>query len=739
MDPIEDLKAWLAGLGRDELEHLLNFRPDVLRGTPVADLDDLADRLVHPYSAMGALVNLPTPSREVLEALVAMGAGARLERAVELLEPSGNDAATHRAVVESWLTALTRIALLWPGADHLRVNPGLLQVITSPLWLGRPVGVIVTDIGAKVLQKSIRAWGVEIPSRKADVVAVVEQLLADPARVRRLIGEAPEAVIGWLSDRATATAARIERSPATWGAFGGEDDEDPYAFDRQRYAAEREATVWLLEHGLAFSPMTSAVYGYSPYTVDAEIPAEVMLALMPPTFRAPFSAQPPALPTAPVALEQVESSASAAVTQYLAAAMATLEAISRRPLALLKSGGVGVRELTRVAKEAGVYATDVRVTVELGYRLRLLDVNDDERLGGAPQFEAWRRREPAERAADLLQRWFALEYAPSLDRDEEGRSRPALAPLGYANRTPTPVLVAGVLTDLDDGVGVVSPDDVFALLAWTSAMGHREPAEADAVWAEAERLGVVAHGRLTDAGRALFDEDRPALVETLRGMVPAVQASVLFGSDLTIVVPGSPAAGMVDLLDALAVREGHGVASTWRVSARSVRGALDAGHDVGDLLEDLRALSERDLPQALEYLLRDVGRKYGHLRVQAGAAVVLCDDEALIAEVEATRGLRKLGLRRVAPTVLVATASASASAEDVLAALRGAGFLPLALGAEGEPLVRLARVPDGGADEGAGPSPEEDLAAEDYPSGYTEQLLRGSAQESAADAAQRLL
>src|SRR5439155_3098344 len=110
-----------------------------------------------------------------------------------------------------------------------------------------------------------------------------------------------------------------------------------------------------------------------------------------------------------------------------------------------------------------------------------------------------------------------------------------------------------------------------------------------------------------------------------------------FQADLTAVVAGGPAADLAELLDGCADREARGAASVWRFSASSVRRALDAGSAAADLLARLRAAAGgASLPQPLAYLVTDVARRHGAVRVRAVGSVVRCADEALAAELAGT-------------------------------------------------------------------------------------------------------
>ena len=85
------------------------------------------------------------------------------------------------------------------------------------------------------------------------------------------------------------------------------------------------------------------------------------------------------------------------------------------------------------------------------------------------------------------------------------------------------------------------------------------------------------------------------------------------------------------------------------------------------------------MPQGLTYLIDDVARRHGQLRVGIAASFVRCDDTALLAQVAAAPLAEALQLRLLAPTVAVAQAPIA----NVLDALRDAGFAPAAEDATG--------------------------------------------------------
>ncbi|MCF6523077.1 helicase-associated domain-containing protein [Streptomyces sp. JJ36] len=181
-------------------------------------------------------------------------------------------------------------------------------------------------------------------------------------------------------------------------------------------------------------------------------------------------------------------------------------------------------------------------------------------------------------------------------------------------------------------------------------------------------------------------EETAAVEEAARGLAPLLPEPldhVLLQADLTAVAPGPLERELGAALDVLAEVESKGGATVYRFTPASVRRALDAGRTAAEIHAFLAAHSRTPVPQPLGYLVDDVARRHGRLRVGAVSSYVRCEDGALLAEITADRRSAPLRLRLLAPTVL----ASPAPPEELLARLREMGYAPAAESAEGDVVV----------------------------------------------------
>jgi Helicase conserved C-terminal domain len=222
------------------------------------------------------------------------------------------------------------------------------------------------------------------------------------------------------------------------------------------------------------------------------------------------------------------------------------------------------------------------------------------------------------------------------------------------------------------------PPSMVARVAWERP--RRPPSRSDQVVAaldEAALLGLVALGGLASYAGILLAGDDPAAL--LTPLVPEEVDQVLIQADLTAVAPGPLTRERARDLHLLADVESRGQATVYRFTAHSVRRSFDAGWSAHEVHAFLEGVSRTPVPQALSYLVDDAARTFGTVRVGHAEAFLRADDETALTEVLHHPRASSLGLRRIAPTVLVSTTPL----DVLLPRLRELGVSPLVESVDG--------------------------------------------------------
>ncbi|MFM8191938.1 MAG: helicase-associated domain-containing protein, partial [Actinomycetota bacterium] len=79
------------------------------------------------------------------------------------------------------------------------------------------------------------------------------------------------------------------------------------------------------------------------------------------------------------------------------------------------------------------------------------------------------------------------------------------------------------------------------------------------------------------------------------------------------------------MLSTFADIESRGGATVYRFSESSIRRGLDHGHSGDEIRNFLTKTSKTPIPQPLEYLIADVAKKHGKLRVGYASTYIRCE------------------------------------------------------------------------------------------------------------------
>jgi Helicase conserved C-terminal domain len=725
--PLPGYAAALSSLSDAELRRLLERRPDLLNPPAPASFPELAGRAGTPASLAAALRTLDLGTLRLAELLAVLGLPATVADLAAAAGPKLDPAR-----LQAGLAALAELGIALPDPEGaISGPPGLAAPFGRPGRLGPPVAELAkVGVSAERLERILANLGAPRPSGtgKAALVRAVSAALADPQVVARAAAEAdPDA--RRLLEEALATTGPITVMGVGYGRFAGYPDAEPAS--------------WLLERGLLL-PVTyshlvvprEAALGLRGGLVFPEWPEPPPVELLDPLPDGPARAV-AAATRAVVAAEGVCARLDREPLALVRAGTVAVRDLGR----LARDLDLADEELALLVDllvEAGVLA----VGGPFGQRSLGLRPEADAWLSTS-RSRRWADLVAAWGSADLALEDHLVDRRPPATRDAPATDRPRrprrqaaaardatpdrarplagrrLAAAAARRRTqlqvlvdPTPPAGGGMGSPEHPGspsatlplrgasqrrgglpraaVGVAG---LGRLLAWRQPMVWPDPAGGGpdeleptvrAVLDAAAFLGVaVVLGERAQPGLAtdtLLAGTGPAgLAEAVAEALPDGPDRFLLAGDLTVVAPGGLAPGVETRLAGLADREAAG-SGTWRISDASLRRAFDEGGTADEVLEFLRRHSSTPLPQALEYLVADVARRHGRLRV-GGATTYLRGDPAAVAGAVRSAAGRRLGLRELAPGVAVT----GRSQRELLAALRKAGEAPLAEEPDGSP------------------------------------------------------
>jgi XPB/Ssl2-like helicase family protein len=612
------LGAWLADLADERLIRLLQVRPDLTQPPP-GTIAALAARAQARQSVKAATDELDFLRLAVLDALLMLHADTTAVPLTKLLELIGDRA--NEETVTAAVDGLRERALVW-GDATVRVAPEAASGL--PWYPGQ--AIVEAD---------------QSPEEIADRLAGADE--AQLELLRKLLEGSP---MGRTRDAAPGTPP-----------------------DRP---VQRLLAAGLLRQVDTDTVILPRLVGQ---VLRGELPGPVALT------------QPdPAISTTTV--PGVDAVAAGAVIDLLREVELVLETLGAAPVPELRSGGLGVRDVKRLTKVTGIDERRLGLILEVAAAAGLIAVGlpEPEPHDGAGPY--WAPTVAADRFVEsptaskwhlLASTWLDLPGRPSLigNRGPDGKPYAALSDSLFSTAAPLDRrLLLEVLADLPPGAGVDAEAASRAMIWRRPRWAVRlQPEPVGDLLTEAHALGVVGRGAIATPARRLLAGDPPDdVVAAMAKVLPEPIDHFLLQADLTVIVPGPLERELAEQLAAVANVESAGAAMVYRISEASIRRALDSGRTAGGLHALFDRHSKTPVPQGLTYLIDDVARRHGQLRVGMAASFVRCEDPALLAQAVAASAAEQLEMRLLAPTVAVSQAPIS----EVLAALRGAGFAPAA-------------------------------------------------------------
>ncbi|WP_328810257.1 helicase-associated domain-containing protein [Rhodococcus sp. NBC_00294] len=565
-----------------------------------------------------------------------------------------------RAAEDLDTTCLTVVELLaHEGADTAPVARARLDEIVGRRATKKAVDAALSVLRARALVRGTTSLTLVAAARDAVPWRVGRFFDVDASLTAEVVG----AKLAEIDDRSRELLTTLTRSSSigrTRDAAPGTPADRPV----QRLLAAGLLT-WLDDNTVELPPQVSQVLRGEPVTD-------------------PVSLAPPAASTTAVGVADVDAAAAGEALELLRHCEDIVDSLSRTPAPALKAGGLGVREIRRIAKAADLDEARVGLLVEVlaGAGLIAVGLPDpgpltdiDDMWTPTPAVDAWVTASPAQRWATLAGAWLDLPRVPWLIGMRDANDKPIAALSDEARSAAAPRdrrIVLGVIADLASGKALAT-EDVVRIATWRRPRlaARLGVGPVSRYLAEAGALGVVGRGALSTPGRALIGDPSSAAAAMHR-VLPEPIDHVLVQADLTVVAPGPLTPELAQRMATVADIESAGAATMYRIDERTLRRALDGGTTAAELHALFATHSRTPVPQSLTYLIDDVARRHGRLRAGVASSFVRCEDPALLAEVLSSPAAEALALRALAPTVAISQAPLA----DVLAGLRAAGFAP---------------------------------------------------------------
>jgi hypothetical protein len=436
------------------------------------------------------------------------------------------------------------------------------------------------------------------------------------------------------------------------------------------------AIGWLLENNILI-PMDS-------HTVA--LPREFGIKLRGGKVHKELNIKAPDLTGKKIAQKQIDLAAIANISTVLRWCEELLHNLSDEPPTALRTGGIGIRDLKRIAEHIGVDEACAGFIAELCYLGGLLVIDPDDQILPTSAFDLWLTKDPEERWYALTVLWLESSRVAGLIGKTTDKN---IAPLG---------------PELDRaGVGLIKQTTLKVLLANPEITPEISSLQVIVKWfnpqranndfiqwniREAEWLGITGQGALSTYGKNLITSEEILGIEAA---LPKPVDHILIQADNSAVAPGPLTAELAAEMGTLADIESRGGATVYRFSESSIRRGLDHGKTGDQIKTFLTKISKTPMPQPLDYLIADIAKRHGRLRVGQAHSYIRCEDEGIVQQILHDKKCEHLRLRKIAPTVLVSEFELT----EVISELREFGYLPAAENAGGvllsQPNLRRAK------------------------------------------------
>lgn len=561
----------------------------------------------------------------------------------DLIYPVPNDFASLAARASSMPSLLRAV-------DDL--NKWQLQILEAAAILREPFKpselVAVTDISAKSELENL--WQIGLFYKEGNSYRI-------PTNLRQLLGPEPANLgptiqtsfnLNDLDKAPNGTREILEK--LTWASPRGSISD---------VAKISKPLSWLVENGFLVKSNEKTV----------TLPREVGLALRGGKVHKFLEKTPPQINTNTESTSQkiIDQSAIANISTVLRWVEELLHHLSDEPANALRTGGIGIRDLKRISEHIGIDEEICAFVCEISYLAGLLVVDVDEKILPTSAFDLWLTKSEEEKWYALVSVW--QESSRNLNWNQNGDDK-RLSPLGTDLEHPSVLSIKHAIFELfllDDKTNLKSIE-IEKSVEWLIPK-RANKLILNSIIKELEWFGITGQNLLSTFGKNfLNNEDDLKITQAL----PKPVDHFVIQGDNTAVAPGPLLPEISAEIGQIADIASKGGATVFKFTESSIRRGLDHGKTGTQIIDFLRKYSKSNLPQPLEYLINDVAKRHGRLRVGSTHSYIRCEDESMISQILHDNRCEHLRLRKIAPQVLISDAENI----DLLTELREYGYLP---------------------------------------------------------------
>lgn len=419
------------------------------------------------------------------------------------------------------------------------------------------------------------------------------------------------------------------------------------------------AIGWLLDNGVLVALDSNTV----------ALPRDVAIKLRGGKIHKEMVSKAPNLIGKELVQKQIDLAAIANISTILRWCEELLHNLSDEPPTALRTGGLGVRDLKKIAEHLGIDETCAGFVAELCYLGGLLVIDSDDQILPTSAFDIWLTKSAEERWYSLVVLWLDTSRVSGMIGKISDKN---VAPLGpELDRAGASLIRRSTLKVLHDNPRL-TPDikSLQEIVKWINPQRANNDYVA---WTlrEAEWLGITGQGALSTFGSNLLSEKEELEIESA---LPKPVDHILIQADNSAVAPGPLTPELASEMGTIADIESRGGATVYRFSDSSIRRGLDHGKTGDQIKTFLSKISKTPMPQPLEYLIADIAKRHGRLRVGSAHTYIRCEDEGLVQQILHDKKCEHLRLRKIAPQVLVTDFELA----EVIGELREFGYLPAA-------------------------------------------------------------